>query len=85
MRGAALGRGRESILRDALLVALGTSPDSFIRTIEEVEGQPLEYWINEIRSSTWAVAQRGKEIVGLVASKLPHRLKTGRTRRSPDT
>src|SRR5579863_8502862 len=71
MRGAALGRDAR-ILRDALLVALGTSPDSFIRTIEEVEGQPLEYWINEIRSSTWAVAQRGKEIVGLVASKLPH-------------
>jgi len=40
-------------------------------TIEDVEGQPLDYWINEIRSSTWVVAQRGKEIVGLVAGKLP--------------
>ncbi len=70
MRGTALGRDAR-ILRDALLVAVGTSPDSFIRTIDEVEGQPFEHWIDEIRSSTWAVAQRGKEIVGLVAGKLP--------------
>jgi ribosomal protein S18 acetylase RimI-like enzyme len=70
MTSAALGRDAR-ILQDALLVAVGTSPDSFIKTIEEVKGQPLEYWINEIRSSTWAVAQRGKEIVGLVAGKPP--------------
>lgn len=64
--------GRDArILRRAMLKAVKTSPDSFIMTIEEVEGRPLEYWINEIRSSTWAVAQRGKELVGLVVGKLP--------------
>lgn len=68
---AALGRDAR-ILRGALLKAVGTSPDSFMKTIEDVAAHPLEYWINEIRSSTWAVAQRaGGEIVGVVAGKLP--------------
>jgi ribosomal protein S18 acetylase RimI-like enzyme len=67
---AALGRDA-GILRDALLNALQTSPDSFMTTIEDVAGRPLGYWVNEIRSSTWAVAQRGREIVGLVAGRLP--------------
>lgn len=59
------------ILRDAVLDAVGTSPDSFMMTIEDVEAQPLAYWKNEIRSSTWAVVQRDNEIVGVVAGKLP--------------
>jgi len=66
---AALDRDA-GILRDALLNAVGTSPDSFMTTTDDIEAQPLDYWINEIRSSTWAVAQRDKEIVGLVAGKL---------------
>jgi ribosomal protein S18 acetylase RimI-like enzyme len=68
---AALGRDAR-ILRDTLRNAIDTSPDSFMTTIEEVEAQPIDYWVNEIRSSTWAVAQRGKEeIVGVVAGRLP--------------
>jgi ribosomal protein S18 acetylase RimI-like enzyme len=59
------------ILRDAVLDAVGTSPDSFMMTIEDVEAQSLAYWKNEIRSSTWAVVQRDNEIVGVVAGKLP--------------
>jgi ribosomal protein S18 acetylase RimI-like enzyme len=59
------------ILRGALLEAVGTSPDSFMKTIDDVEAQPLDYWVNEIRSSTWAVVQRDSEIVGVVAGKLP--------------
>jgi ribosomal protein S18 acetylase RimI-like enzyme len=71
---AVLGRDA-MILRSARLYAVGTSPDSFMRTAEDVEAQPLGYWVNEISSSTWAVAQRRKEgkeeIVGLVAGRLP--------------
>ena len=47
---AALGRDAR-ILQDALLNAIGTSSDSFIWTIEDVEAQPLDYWINEIARS----------------------------------
>jgi len=69
--GAALDRDAR-ILQDALRHAVGTSPDSFMKTVEDVEAQPLDYWINEIRSSTWAVAQRGmEEVVGVVAGRLP--------------
>jgi ribosomal protein S18 acetylase RimI-like enzyme len=67
---AALGRDAR-ILRRALLKAVGTSPDSFIKTKEEVAAQSHDYWVNEIRSATWAVAQRGREIVGVAAGKLP--------------
>jgi ribosomal protein S18 acetylase RimI-like enzyme len=67
---AALGRDAR-ILRRALLKAVGTSPDSFIKTKEEVAAQSHDHWVNEIRSSTWVVAQCGREIVGVVAGKLP--------------
>jgi ribosomal protein S18 acetylase RimI-like enzyme len=69
-RRAALGRDAR-ILQAALRSAIGTSPGSFLKTVEYVEAQPLDYWINEIRSSTWAVAERDEEIVGVVAGKLP--------------
>jgi GNAT superfamily N-acetyltransferase len=67
---AALGRDAR-ILRRALLEAVGTSPDSFFRTREEVAAQSHDYWVNEIRSSTWVVAQCSREIVGVAAGKLP--------------
>ncbi len=59
------------ILRSALRKAVRTSPDSFIKTVEDVNAKPLDYWIDEIRSSTWAVAQRGKKVIGIVAGKCP--------------
>lgn len=69
-RSTALGRDAR-ILRRALLKAVGTSPDSFMKTKQEVKAQSHDYWVNEIRSSTWAVAQRGRKIVGVVVGRLP--------------
>jgi ribosomal protein S18 acetylase RimI-like enzyme len=69
-RSAALRRDAR-ILRRALLKAVGTSPDSFMRTKKEVKAQSHAYWVNELKSSTWAVAQRGRKIVGVAAGKLP--------------
>lgn len=57
---AALGRDAR-ILRRALLKAVDTPPDAFIKTKEEVAAQSHDYWVNEIRSSTWLVAQCGRE------------------------
>jgi ribosomal protein S18 acetylase RimI-like enzyme len=59
------------ILHYAMREAVRTSPGSFVKTVEDVDAESLDYWINEIRSSTWAVAQRGGEVVGVVASKRP--------------
>lgn len=60
------------ILHHAMREAVRTSPDSFLKTVADVDAEPLDYWINEIRSSTWAVAQRDDEVVGIVASKRPN-------------
>lgn len=59
------------ILRDALREAILTSPDSFLTTVEDVDTKPLEYWIGEMRSSTWAVAERQGDVVGVAAAKCP--------------
>jgi len=59
------------ILHYAMREAVRTSPDSFLKTVEELDAEPPDYWITEIRSSQWAVAQRGGEVVGIAASKYP--------------
>lgn len=59
------------ILQKALRKAVRTSPDAFSKTVEDVKEKPLDYWIDEIRSSTWAVAQRGRKVIGIVAGKRP--------------
>lgn len=60
------------ILRYALRQAVGTSPGSFLRTVADVDAEPPKYWANEIRSSKWAVAQRGGKVVGIAAGKRPN-------------
>jgi ribosomal protein S18 acetylase RimI-like enzyme len=52
--------------------AVGTSPGSFLRTVADVDAEPPDYWANEIRSSKWAVAQHGAEVVGIAAGKRPN-------------
>ena len=56
----------------AMREAVSTSPDSFLKTVDDVDAEPPDYWVNEIRVSRWAVAQRGGEVVGVAASKRPH-------------
>ena len=59
------------ILCSAMCKAVRTSPDSFSKTVEELDAEPPDYWVAEIKSAKWAVAQRGGEVVGVVASKRP--------------
>jgi ribosomal protein S18 acetylase RimI-like enzyme len=59
------------ILRDALREAILTSPDSFLTTVEDVDTKSLDYWIGEMRSSTWAVTERQGDVVGVAAAKRP--------------
>lgn len=60
------------ILHSAMCKAVGTSPDSFSKTVEELDAEPPDYWVAEIKSAKWAVAQRGGEVVGVAASKRPN-------------
>jgi ribosomal protein S18 acetylase RimI-like enzyme len=43
----------------------------FLKTVAELDAEPPDYWVAEIKSAKWAVAQRGGEVVGVVASKRP--------------
>ena len=64
-------RGDAETLHCAMREAVSTSPGSFLKTVADVEAEPPDYWVNEVRSSKWAVAQSGGEVVGVAASKLP--------------
>jgi ribosomal protein S18 acetylase RimI-like enzyme len=60
------------ILRSAMCNAVRTSSDSFLKTLAELDAEPPDYWVAEIKSAKWAVAQRGGEVVGVAASKRPN-------------
>jgi ribosomal protein S18 acetylase RimI-like enzyme len=59
------------ILRRTVRDAVSTSPEAFLRTVAEIDAKPTHYWEGELRSSTWAVLQRGNEALGIAAAKLP--------------
>lgn len=59
------------ILKETLQMALRTSPASFLKSLEDVDHKKTDYWIDQIRSSTWVVAQRNGKVVGMAACKSP--------------
>lgn len=62
-----------STLQHAVREAIRTSPDSFLKTLEDIEAKGLDYWIHEIQSSTWVLAERNGKVVGVAACKPPER------------
>jgi ribosomal protein S18 acetylase RimI-like enzyme len=58
-------------LEEAMRGAISKSPDAFLMTADDLADKESNYWEREIRSSTWAVVQRGDEIVGFAAARLP--------------
>ncbi len=65
-------RADAEILYCALREAVRTSPDgSFLKTVADVDAERPDFWVNEIRSSKWVVAQRDGEVVGIAGSKRP--------------
>lgn len=59
------------ILRRTMREAISTSPGAFLTTVAEIDARSSDYWEDELRSSTWAVVQRGDEVFGIAAAKLP--------------
>ena len=43
------------ILQKAMRKSIAASPDAFLKTVDDVDEKPIDYWVNEILSSTWAV------------------------------
>ncbi len=64
-------RADAKILHYVMREAVRSSPGSFLRTVEDVDAEPPDYWIDQVRTAKWAVAQRGEEVVGVAASKHP--------------
>jgi len=56
------------LLRQAMIRAVRKSPGSFLKTTKEIKRTD---WNHEIRSSTWVVALRGREVVGIACAKRP--------------
>jgi ribosomal protein S18 acetylase RimI-like enzyme len=59
------------VLEDTMGKAISTSPDSFLTTLVDIESKKPNAWVHEIKSSTWVVAERGGEGVGVAACKPP--------------
>ena len=49
------------MLKEAMHEAISTSPEAFLMTIDDIKAKETDYWEREIRSSTWAVIQKGDE------------------------
>jgi ribosomal protein S18 acetylase RimI-like enzyme len=52
--------------------AIRTSPGSFLITLRDIDAKGRDYWIDEVQSSTWVVAERDGKAVGVAACKSPH-------------
>jgi ribosomal protein S18 acetylase RimI-like enzyme len=60
-----------SLLKTARLMSVDTSPEAFLKTVADVDNQPDDYWLEELKN-TWVAIQISKDIVGLAAAKKPH-------------
>lgn len=66
-----LGPADWPILRSARLAALHDSPDAFVATLAAEARRTPDEWIASIKSSTWAVARDGVEVLGLACLAAP--------------
>jgi ribosomal protein S18 acetylase RimI-like enzyme len=62
------------ILRNAVLESVATSPDAFLTKADEIKGKSRAFWKRKLRSSHWAVVQRGDEVLGIAAAKPPGKI-----------
>lgn len=61
------------ILRKAIRESIATSPEAFLKTVDDVDERPVDYWEKQIDTSTWAVIQRGEDVVGIAVARRPDR------------
>src|ERR1700753_1543314 len=64
-------RADAEILKYAVREAVRTSPGSFLVTVADIEAERPDYWVDEVRSSRWVVAEHDGEVVGIAGSKPP--------------
>jgi len=59
------------LLQRAIRKSISTSPEAFLKTVDDVDNKSMDYWEKEIDSSTWVVIQRRREVVGIAVSRWP--------------
>ena len=59
------------MLKEAMHEAISESPEAFFMTTGDLKAKEPDYWEREIRSATWAVIERGDEVVGFAAARWP--------------
>jgi ribosomal protein S18 acetylase RimI-like enzyme len=59
------------MLKEAMHEAISKSPEAFLMTSDDLKAKEADYWEREIRSSTWAVIQRGDKVVGFAVARSP--------------
>jgi ribosomal protein S18 acetylase RimI-like enzyme len=65
-------KGDSGTLREALLMAVSTSPGRFLATKESLLGKSPSDWAADLRESIWVVAEQDSKVVGLAAAKRPY-------------
>jgi len=66
-------REEAQTLQQAIRESISTSPEAFLKTVDDVDELSIDYWEKEIDSSTWAVIERGEEVVGIAVARWPNR------------
>lgn len=61
------------ILQQAIRKSIAVSPHAFLETVDDVDEKPIDYWVYEILSATWAVIEKEEEVLGIAAAKWPDR------------
>ena len=59
-------------LQRAIRASISTSPEAFLKTVDDVNGMSNDYWEKDISEATWVVIERAKQVVGIAVSREPH-------------
>jgi ribosomal protein S18 acetylase RimI-like enzyme len=59
------------VLRDTIIKSLEMSPDAFLTSLEQVQGEGQAFWDRKLGSAQWAVVQRDGQALGIAAAKPP--------------
>ena len=60
-------------LRIAIRESIATSPEAFLKTVDDIDGMSTDYWEKDISDATWAVIESAKKVVGIAVARKPHR------------
>ncbi len=59
------------ILQRVLRESVRTSPGAFLTTLGDIDMMRIDSWEKQIVSATWAVIERERNVVGVVAARFP--------------